>query len=606
MHTLAPKSMYRRPRLLIRVWATGSLFLATRALGVPPRPVRPVPQMAPVDAEADAQREEARQYFLRAISLFDEGSWDAALLEFQKSRELYPTRSAIKDEAICERMLGRFDEALQTFQEFLTAYPDLPSADRKAILREIASLEKRVGLLDIITPGLTGAEVQIDARPRGVVPGPPLHASRGEHFVRVSKKGFVPFEARLVVVAQQTTQVKAALAPLGRVGRLKVVEQSGKKVDVLVDNVLVGTTPWDDVVAVGDHTVRLRGPGDLGTPPIAAPVAQDRETALSLQAEPLDASLRVEPSPLGARVAIDGVTVGRGIWDGAVRSGHHRVEVAAEDFLPARQDVVLDHDDRKIAAVTLERDPTSPVWADKNPPKLAFEVDLAPTLNAGLGGSVDSVCSVPGCTHDHPPGIQGVARAGYQLRGPFGFSVDVGALTLNESMKGSLVQVPSTRTAPVGVRTDDGVTLRAFTLGASVSVRLLNPRFPLTVRLGLGVVLARTGDTRAATIADPTSAAYAASHFPRQATLVEEQSGLAFLYAAPEVRQGLRLGDRFEISIGIAFNVMLATSDTSWRNLNTLSGAQGDGLFAADRYLGRAVVAYVPGLGVRYDMRAPF
>jgi len=179
-------------------------------------------------------------------------------------------------------------------------------------------------------------------------------------------------------------------------------------------------------------------------------------------------------------------------------------------------------------------------------------------------------------------------------------------LTLGESLRNHVVQVQSTRTALVGVLSTDVVDMRALTAGGSASVRLLNPRFPLTIRLGVGALLAHTSDTRDATIADPTSGPYAASHFPLRATLTEERTSLAFVYAAPEIRQGVRLGEHFELSLGVAFYFLFATSDLSWQNVNTLSGAPGDGLFQSARYLGSTLVAYAPSLGLRYDIRAPF
>ncbi|MCC6648206.1 MAG: hypothetical protein IT374_21875 [Polyangiaceae bacterium] len=55
--------------------------------------------------------------------------------------------------------------------------------------------------------------------------------------------GFAPFETQIAVAGAQTTAVDVKLAPLMRGGRLRVSEQSGKSVTVLIDNVAVGVTP---------------------------------------------------------------------------------------------------------------------------------------------------------------------------------------------------------------------------------------------------------------------------------------------------------------------------------------------------------------------------
>jgi hypothetical protein len=104
---------------------------------------------------------------------------------------------------------------------------------------------------------------------------------------------------------------------------------ASRVLDVLVDNVAVGQTPWERTLAVGRHTVALRGDADDGTPPETAEVRLRDVTHVSLAAEPLDASLRVAPEPASALVAVDGVTVGHGVWEGKLKSGAHKIEVAA-------------------------------------------------------------------------------------------------------------------------------------------------------------------------------------------------------------------------------------------------------------------------------------
>src|SRR3569623_2298163 len=55
----------------------------------------------------DQQKADAKSHFDAGISHFDRQEWAAALVEFLKSRELYPTRGNTKDAAICLRKVGR-------------------------------------------------------------------------------------------------------------------------------------------------------------------------------------------------------------------------------------------------------------------------------------------------------------------------------------------------------------------------------------------------------------------------------------------------------------------------------------------------------------------
>src|SRR5262249_30094439 len=153
------------------------------------------------------------------------------------------------------------------------------------------------------------------------------------------------------------------LTPLGPSGRVQIAEQSGKALDVLVDGAPVGKTPWNGPLGPGPHMVALRGEGRLGTPPVQVIVEVDRTTPLRLVAEESAARLRVEPVPLNANVAIDGVSVGRGVWEGRLRAGAHRIEASAEGFLPSTKTPTISRDGNQEIKVELERDPRSPFAA---------------------------------------------------------------------------------------------------------------------------------------------------------------------------------------------------------------------------------------------------
>ncbi len=355
-----------RPLALLIAFSVVSTFLGSMASAQPTAPTAAsasaipsasaVPSPSGSAAPADARRDEARAHFEKGLLFFDDKAWDAALVEFFRSREIFPTRAATQDAAICLRMLHRYDEALDMFEALLREFPNLSADDKALAEREIRTLSTFVGRIDLRS-GEPGATVVVDSRSRGMIPLAPLRVSVGTHVVRVVKDGFVPFEAQVSVTSEQTTAIDVRLAPLMHGGRLRVIEQSGKVVNVLVDNVVVGKTPWEGSLPVGDHAVALDGEGNMGTPPARAPVRLDQLTPITLAVEELDAKLRIEPTPTVASVALDGVVLGRGLWEGKLRSGPHRVEVAADGYLPAMRDVALAKGERQIVAVPLDRDP---------------------------------------------------------------------------------------------------------------------------------------------------------------------------------------------------------------------------------------------------------
>ena len=87
-------------------------------------------------------------------------------------------------------------------------------------------------------------------------------------------------------------------------GTLQITEARGRALTVIVDGLDVGKTsaaPLALPLAPGKHVVLLRGEGNLGTAPASVTVRVNEVAPLRLEAEVLDASLRIAPVPLDAQ-----------------------------------------------------------------------------------------------------------------------------------------------------------------------------------------------------------------------------------------------------------------------------------------------------------------
>ncbi len=474
-----------------------ALTLAPALASAQPAPSTSVSSPPP----AAARKDEARKHFEEGLSHFDRGEWSAALAEFLTSRSLFATRAATKDAAICLRKEGRFDEALDMWDALEREFADLAPEDRAIADSEIADLKRSVGGV-ALRGGEPGANVVIDGRARGVLPlAAPLRVSAGSHGVRVYKEGFAAFEARIDVAGQATVAVDVHLDALMQSGRLRVIEQEQKPVEVIVDNVDVGAAPWEGSLAIGDHMVVLRGEGTLGTEPVAAPVYLERLTPLTLIAEDLDAGARVVPIPGGAAVAVDGVAVGRGVWDGRLRVGGHKIDVAEDGFFPSSQQISLEKGDRKVVTARLERDPRSAIWGESARPRFVFEVDGAFVAAPVFGGQVLASCT-GACSSPMALGGLGVLHAAYQLPIGVGFGVDGGYLAFSSSLSRRAAQfMPNGRPTSDDATVDDKLSLRGLVIGGSASYHL-GETWPLTLRLGIGAYLANVRDQRTGDFTD--------------------------------------------------------------------------------------------------------
>jgi hypothetical protein len=589
--------------LLISLFAFGALAGA-RASGAqgkrkPPKPpatakpppppssatttptVTPPPSATSTDPK-DRAKEDAKARFDKAMSLFDKKLWDAALAEFLESRAAYATRSNTQNAAICLRNLNRFDEALDMFEALEKEFPNLP--DKSAVDKEIAELQALVGTIEVRAQE-TGAQVAIDGRDRGAATAP-IRVSTGSHVVRVYKEGLQPFEKRVEVAGRQSVVVDAKLEALGQSGRLSITEDGGKPADVVVDGVVVGKTPWQGLTGVGEHVVLLRGEGNLGTQPASASVRINQVTPIVLALEALECPLRVDPVPGGATVAIDGVVVGSGLWDGRLRKGRHKVEVAQVGFIPQERVLELAADKNERLAVQLERDPNSPLWRVEKPPRIFAELAPSVPIAIALGGDVGGATGLP-------IGAAGRVHVGYELRSGLGFGVDAGYMYIASSASGrdSVLRPVGKPEAPGTV--SDKLSLKGLLVGASAQLHK-GEKIPFLLRLGVGALLGNANDRR--------SGDFALAGVPTPVENARTGTDVSYLYVAPEVRVGYRIVDRVEISLGVDVTLMVALKEARWDPASAVVlGNQGLATYRDESLVGTTVIVVNPGIGARFD-----
>lgn len=572
-----------------------ALSLLATSLGAQPPPDPPPDDpAAPAegaggDAEARA-RQDARRHFERGLSLYDAGTWDAALAEFLLSRKLYPTRAATKNAALCLRRLGRFDEAL-VMLELLLAFPELTAEERRWTQAEIAAMRGLVGGL-VVEAAEPGATVAVDGDTRGTTPLPaPLRVSAGSHMVRVYKPGFEPWETRVEVAGGQSISLRPQLTPLLQSGWLAVEEVAGKALEVVVDNAVMGRSPWRGLVAPGEHTVHLRGEGRLGTQPASVTVRLNQVTNLLLLAEELPATLRVEPTPAGASVVIDGVSVGRGYWEGALRPGIHRVQIAAQGFEPEVFEVALRADEPRTIRAALEPIAGPPLWWVQA--RFFLEADAFHGAFTGLGGDLVGACA-EGCSAPLGAASLVMGRAGYRLPSGLLLAVEAGYLAGDQLVYGRSAAVRPTGLPENPGRAIDNLTLHGALVGLSPGLRL-DGALPLTFGIGVGAFLGELEDAREGSFTPRSGQPYAAA--------VTEVLTVQGMYIAPEVRIRAQLGPRLEIGAGVRALFLILPSPPSWVPYDSpvQAASDGEGYFLARRLSSAVLAGAAPGMFARYE-----
>ena len=551
------------------------------------------------------------------------GQWDAALAEFLASRELYPTRSATRNAAIALRQLKRNVDALELYERLLSEFgSSVPAQEAAWVRAEIGQLVALAGELELRV-NQTGFRATLDGQQQSESrSGAILRVEPGTHTIRVGKDGFETVEQRFSVASGTRKVIQVDLKPLAATGEVVIREETGAVLDVLVDAILVGKTPWRGNLAPGRHSVAL-GNGRLGTPPSSADVKAGATLSLSLRATQLDAQLRIEPMPANAAVFIDGVSVGNGIWAGRLPKGVHRVEVATPGYLLWQRDIQLSSDRPNLVRATLERDTSNPLFRGSSVPRIYVEAMLGPLMAPSLHGDADEKCA---CTdRSRPLGAMGTGRVGYAFQSGLGVELNLGYMALTETMTRNVVATGEA-SARQFQSTDyqDSTTLTGPLAAISASFRGFKAT-PVTARLGVGIANLSSSTSAKGTfrgqVPDPRDAAGPAFDLTTRAEVSELERNLLTPFVQTELRVGYRLSKRWSLDAGAALLLMLAPRATR-AGSNTLSAADGrsielDGngarhasgaavrpgaMTLPNEIIAETFLALTPSLGLRFEL----
>ena len=386
-----------------------------------PEPAAPEsPSSAGPDREA---LDEAKRLFLEGNALRKAGDCQRAVVKYRASRERVRSVANTQNAAVCLRDLGRADEALEMYEELLTAFSDdLSDEQRQVVSRESNALRAKVGAIDVIAN--VDGTVVVDGRSRGVLPlALPIRVMPGNHKVVVLAQGYSGFETSVEVKARQTVAVDATLEPLADAGQVSITDPSLEGAQVFVDGAPLGIVPWEGNLEPGTHRFFLRR-GDEGSAPRAIDVVKGQRVQAKATLAPLGTDLRIEVTPSTAEIRIDGVAVGAGRWQGRLPLRSYEVVADEEGYVTATTTLKVDERTDRLS-LELEVDEDHPRWQVPIPGGPWIEVLGGGLIAPSFGGQAESNCDFDIC-RDAVIGNGWVVmgRAGYEF--PMGLSVMAG------------------------------------------------------------------------------------------------------------------------------------------------------------------------------------
>lgn len=158
---------------------------------------------------------EARERFQRGVTLYREGSFDAALAEFQRAYDIEPNYRVLFN--LAQVQVERHDAvaALALFDRYLRQGGNEIDPDRRALVeKDEQALRARVAELTVES-NPAGAQLSIDNVEAGTLPlAAPVLVNSGVHQITLTKAGYQNASRNLTIAGAQPLRVQLTLQPL--------------------------------------------------------------------------------------------------------------------------------------------------------------------------------------------------------------------------------------------------------------------------------------------------------------------------------------------------------------------------------------------------------
>jgi len=161
---------------------------------------------------------EARVHFERGVELYREGSYDAALAEFERTNQLAPNYRILYNLAQVQAERHEYIEAVKLLNQYTQAGGSQISAERKqAVAQDLEKLHQRISALTVEV-SVPGAEVFVNDVSVGRSPLPePVQVNVGTCKIRAEKPGFIARTQTIVVAGADQPRVSFTLVAEPRI-----------------------------------------------------------------------------------------------------------------------------------------------------------------------------------------------------------------------------------------------------------------------------------------------------------------------------------------------------------------------------------------------------
>jgi len=167
---------------------------------------------APASAEA---LKEAGERYARGLSLYGDGEFLLALVEFERAYQLSNNFKVLYNIGQVRIQLGRYAKAKEALEEYLKTGGASLSAERvQAVNKDLATLAERTASLNVVTSEV-GADISLDGKVIGTSPlTAPLIVDAGEHNLVLHKAGFYDASQSVTLAGHDQLDLTLELKPI--------------------------------------------------------------------------------------------------------------------------------------------------------------------------------------------------------------------------------------------------------------------------------------------------------------------------------------------------------------------------------------------------------
>lgn len=154
---------------------------------------------------------EAKVHYERGTTLYNDGDFKLALIEFKRAYELAPNYKVLYNIGQVNLQLNNYAAALQALNDYLTqGAAEIPVKRRQQVEKDIAALNARTAHITVST-NVEGAEITIDDNAMGKSPLTAALVDAGTHRVSASKEGRVTASKTITLVPGDDSKLQLEL-----------------------------------------------------------------------------------------------------------------------------------------------------------------------------------------------------------------------------------------------------------------------------------------------------------------------------------------------------------------------------------------------------------